>query len=176
MALPEEYLKMSPEERKSTLTRAIAAYMAAAPENRKEAGRKALTSAEASATPPDGEPSSAIRVWQPFIDGFHIHSLSVPFNGKVMDRSQFMMVLQGRLEELIAADPAAAKWLLTDSPEYNPDLHIIGMSTKPDDWAAQIMMCDQMMILLNKIDFERGEILNMEESELPGLAELLEQI
>jgi hypothetical protein len=43
--LPEEYLSLNPEHQRAARKRAMAAYEAAAPESRKQAGRKALIEA-----------------------------------------------------------------------------------------------------------------------------------
>ena len=187
MALPEEYLRLSLEDQKVALRRAIRAYRQAEPDKRKEAGRLALigsagqkgieaTSAGAGDCPSTDQ-QDKVRVWQPMVDGAHKHALSVPFAGTGMNREQFMLALQCRLEELILADPKSARRLMTNlSPEYSPDLYTIALHSDLDDWPVEIVMSDQLMTIFNQIDFDLGQIAYIPASELPGIHELLESL
>jgi hypothetical protein len=120
--------------------------------------------------------SQVVTVWTPFSEGRLLSGMAVPFNGSAMDRHTYTNLLQDRLDDLINADPKQAKSLLTGSPEHIPDLYTVALYSPPKDWAIQIMMCDQMMIRLNRIDWERGEFAKRPVDELPGLDELIELI
>jgi hypothetical protein len=62
------------------------------------------------------------------------------------------------------------------SPDSLPDLQEIATMGSPPEWAAQIMMCDQMQTFLNRIDFDDGEILMMSKEELPSLGMIFEAL
>ena len=117
-----------------------------------------------------------ITVWVPETHhGGGLPALAVPYNGGKMTYLRFMDLLQGRLEELISADPGSARHWLTSSVEYSPDLYMIA-TYPPRDWPIQIMMSDQMMIRLNAIDWERDTILTLDRDELPSFAEIVAQL
>ena len=120
-----------------------------------------------------GAGENAVRVWEPFSEGRVLSGMSVPFNGRTMDRQRYENLLCSRLEYLISADPKRAKDLLTGSSEHNPDLYTIALYNPSEDWAIQIMMCDQMMIRLSRIDWEKGEFTELSFDELPGLDEFV---
>lgn len=119
---------------------------------------------------------SSRRVWQPKVNGEYNQTLSVPFNGLVMTPQAYRSAMESRFADLVEADPRQAKQILSGSSEQNPDLYRIAMSTRPQDWPAQIMTCDQMQMLLNRIDFQKGRIASLPPEEMPSLAELAEAI
>lgn len=120
--------------------------------------------------------SNSIRVWRPETAGHGKAGLAVPYRGKQkMTRELYKSLLLERLQELIEADPKAAYQELTASSEYSPDLYTIALYHPQKDWAVQILMCDQMMMCLNQINWDDpGEYLHLSPSEIPGLAMLLE--
>jgi hypothetical protein len=103
----------------------------------------------------------------------------IPFNGdpKEMNRGLYESLLEERLEGLVAEDPKAAKRLLTDNPESNPDLYEIGIGNPPQDYPSLILQSDQMRMWLNLVEWSSpGQSLSLEPSELPSLQEIVEAI
>lgn len=116
--------------------------------------------------------SEVVKVWKPSgaQDAWNVLWSGPP----VMSRAQYCLQLESRLRELIAENPREAKDVLTGSPEYSPDLYQIALYNDPEAWAVLIVQCDQMMIFLNKIDWNNpGEIQSLLRSDLPSLAETL---
>lgn len=94
-----------------------------------------------------------------------------------MTRDLYEIVLSRYLGELIDKDPKRAKLILTDDPEYLPDLYEIAtVWGGPKDWPIQILMCDQMQMVLDEIDWSRGRSLQLGPSQLPGLDALTSEI
>lgn len=87
-----------------------------------------------------------------------------------MNRRLYEMILQDRLRELIEENPKEAYYDLSGSPENDPDLYEIAMLGDPKHWPSQILACARMQMLLNRIDFQKGQSLCLEASELPSLA------
>jgi len=119
--------------------------------------------------------SDSIKVWRP--QGAP-EAFSIPWNGQpVMSKEQYRSLLESRLRELISADPKEAKDLLTGSEEGNPDLYQIAMDGNPKDWAPLIARCDQMQMLLNRIDWKKaGQSQSLDKSDLPSLSDICAMI
>lgn len=115
--------------------------------------------------------SEVVQVWKPF--GAQ-DAWNVLWSGSlVMSRAQYCLQLESRLRELIAENPREAKDELTGAPERSPDLYQIGLYGNPEHWAAQIVRCDQMMMFLNQIDWDKpGESQSLVRSDLPSLSEI----
>jgi hypothetical protein len=120
--------------------------------------------------------SSLQRVWEPKSQGSFLPEMAVPFKGLVMTVEQYRPLLEDRLRYLVDQDPAEARELLTASPEHNPSLYQVGMSNPHRDYPVQIMMCDQMLIRLARIDWPLGRIQMLPKSQLPDLRALVEAI
>jgi hypothetical protein len=88
----------------------------------------------------------------------------------------FTELLEERLEELILADPDEAKCALEASMESLPDPYQIAQMCSANEWACQLMMCDQMQIRLNRINYKQGQILMMATEELPSLSMIIEAL
>ena len=87
-----------------------------------------------------------------------------------MNRQLFEMLLESRLRDLIDKDRKQAKILFTNNPEYNPDLNRIAIYDNPEHWPSRIVACDQMQMLLNRIDWSQdGQNLSLPQCELPTL-------
>ena len=110
------------------------------------------------------------------VRGAYNRAMTVPLSGLAMNPQKYRQALESRLSELVEADPEEAKELLTASPESSPNLYQIGMSTTPQDWPAQIMMCDQMLMFLDQISYLKGRSLTLQPSEMPSLREIVETI
>src|ERR1700722_7578655 len=172
MALPEEYLKKSPEQQEAAMLRAIAAYKKADPSERKQKGREALMELEPDQqNQPLPETVSSkldaglhrrmsmdilIRAWQPSRNCRLQEALAVRFNGLRLTRHQYEMQLEARFKELIDQDPQQAYRVLSNSEEHLPDLYEIAIAAPSRDWPSLIMTCGQMQMLLNRIDWEKG--------------------
>jgi hypothetical protein len=119
--------------------------------------------------------SEMVQVWKP--RGAQ-DAWNVPWSGPLlMSRAQYRLQLESRLCELIAENPREAKDILTGSPEYSPDLYQIALRNDPEAWAVLIVQCDQMMMFLNRIDWNKpGEAQSLLRSDLPSLAEICEVI
>jgi hypothetical protein len=192
MALPEEYLKKSPEQQEAAMLRAIAAYKKADPSERKLKGREALIELEAdqqnqplSVTVPPEQGARLhkrtsieilIRAWQPSRNGKQQEALAVQFNGLRMTRHQYEMQLEARFKELIDQDPQQAYRVLSNSEEHLPDLYEIAMGAPSRDWPSLIMTCGQMQMLLNRIDWNKGRSVTLGPEEMPSLEAMTEAI
>jgi hypothetical protein len=93
-----------------------------------------------------------------------------------MTPQMYRDLLKSRLEEELTESPEQAQQLLEASPEQSPNLYAIARSSPPQDWPEQIMICDQMQILLSRINYPKGQNREFLRSELPGLEELIESI
>jgi hypothetical protein len=116
----------------------------------------------------------SVRVWMPLSRGTILSGFAVPWGGLAMTRQQYESLLQDRLQDLISQNLQQAQQVLTGSPEYNPNLYSIAMSSQPRDWPALIMKCDQMFSRLNQISYPGGQSQIIPRSEMPGLQELVE--
>ncbi len=121
---------------------------------------------------PSSSEEQAIELWEP--NG--MPALAVPFGGSTLCREHYMFLLENRLRELVQVDPARAKRLLTGSPENHPNLYAIAMVNPAKDWPTQITFCDQMQMVLDRIDWETGHRRTVQRGELPRLDELIEQL
>jgi hypothetical protein len=192
MALPEEYLKKSPEQKKAAVLRAIAAYTKADPSERKQKGREALIEPEPNqqnqplpgTVAPERDArlyirmsmDILIRAWQPSRNGNHQEALAVRFNGLRMTRDQYEMQLEARFKELIDQDPQRAHRVLSTSEEHLPDLYEIAIGAPSKDWPSLIMRCGQMQMLLNRIDWRKGRSVSLSPEEMPSLEAMTEAI
>jgi hypothetical protein len=115
--------------------------------------------------------SNLTKVWRPH--GTQ-EAWSVSWNGPpVMSKSQYERLLQYRLEELIEANPKTAYNLLTDSPESSPNLYEIAIHGNKEHWAIQIVLCDQMQMFLNQIDWSKaGQSQSLAKKDLPSLFDI----
>jgi hypothetical protein len=128
-----------------------------------------------SAPDPGTKPTSKpIKSWRPELPNLHgSEGLTVPCSAsQPMNRSQYEMILEQRLQQLVSENPDQARHVLTSSPERLPDLYQIGAQGEPKEWPSQILACGQMQTLLDQIDWKRGTILNLLPSELPTLDEI----
>jgi hypothetical protein len=104
--------------------------------------------------------------------------LTVPYSGppEEMTRQKFELLLQNRLEQLIAKDPKQAQKDLDVSPEYSPALYEIVAMGQPKEWPSQILASAPMQTLLDRINFQKGRSLSLAPSELPSLQEIAEAL
>jgi hypothetical protein len=93
-----------------------------------------------------------------------------------MTRQLFEMLLEERLRKLIEKNPREAYNLLSDCPEENPDLYTIALYNAPKAWPVLIVVCDQIQTWLNRIDFKKGQSLDLDPDELPSLNEITSTI
>lgn len=115
------------------------------------------------------------RVWQPEDRrGNVLEALAVPFNGLLITPNLFKSLLEDRLRDLVQADPQQAERQLQMSAEHMPELYLIARNNPPRDYPQQIVMSDQMQIILNRIDFQKGVITHLAPSEMPTLQEIVE--
>jgi len=121
--------------------------------------------------------SNLIKVWRPPLTHPGFVGLTVPYSGrKPMTRELYELVLVDRLKELIDQNPQQAKIILTSSPEHLPDLNDIAYLVNPKDWPGAILACGQMQMCLDRINFQKGQNLTLEKSELPSLEQITEAL
>lgn len=154
-------------------------YLGHPPETRAEEVQKILDGGEQALGQVNRTPASdLIRAWVPVVSCRPKPALAVPYSGQQkMSSLLYKELLRDRLQELISKNHDRAKNALEGSSEYSPDLYQIGRWNPSRDWASLIMESDQMMILLNKIDWKRtGHSLSLPQSDLENLDELLSVI
>ena len=119
-----------------------------------------------------------IKAWLPRGSTPESRGLTVPYSGQQkMTRQLFEMILKSRLRKLIDQDQQEAYNVLSRSPEYNPDLYTIALHNQPKDWPILIVMCDQMQMWLNRIDWSKpGQNLSLEPIEMSSLEAITETL
>ena len=121
--------------------------------------------------------SNSIKAWRPSLTDPGYVGLTVPYSGqKPMTRELYEVVLERRLQELIGQNPREAERILTSSPEHLPDLNEIAYLVNPKGWATAILACGQMQMCLDRINFQKGQSLTLEPSELPSLEQITEAL
>jgi hypothetical protein len=113
-----------------------------------------------------------VKVWVPYWEGGLHTSLAVPFNGGQMTRSKYEDLLTWHMENLIKADPLAARRLfdVMGSGAFSD----VCTSSQPEAWAFQVMLLDSTNIVLNEIDYERGELDMVPREDIENLGQVLE--
>ena len=121
-----------------------------------------------------------VKAWAPILKGNDRPSMSlaVRCGEKAPNKEQYRVLLEARLESLIAADPKQAllDLELVSTPEY-PGLYPELPWYPSHQWAFHIMLSCEMRMMLNRIDWERAnpvELVQVE--ELPSLIDILEMI
>lgn len=123
-----------------------------------------------------------LSIWVPTLEGSQrkMQSLAVPWSGpKAPEREEYQDALCQYLGELIASDPKQAERDLeaVDDPRVNPDLSFIRAQSQIQNWAAQISQCDQMEMLLDRIDWQTANPPeDRPQDTLPSLIEILQKI
>ena len=121
--------------------------------------------------------SNLIKVWRPPLTHPGFVGLTVPFSGQQeMTRPQYEAIMESRLHQLISKNPDEAYKALTSSMEHLPDLYEVATMQTPAEWPLAILHCGQMQMCLAQINFQKGQNLSLEASELPDLAAILEAL
>jgi hypothetical protein len=115
-----------------------------------------------------------VKVWVPYWEGGLHTSLAVPFNGGQMTRAIYGDLLVWHMENLIKADPLAAKRLFEVMGQGA--FSEVCTASPPEAWAIQVMLCDSANIVLKEIDYERGGLDMVPREDIENLWQLLEQL
>ena len=91
-----------------------------------------------------------------------------------MTRSQYHDLLINHMENLITADPAAARRLFDVMGQGA--FSEVCTGSPPAAWAVQVMLCDSANIALNRINYARGEVDMLPREDVENLWQLLAEL
>ena len=113
------------------------------------------------------------KVWLPSgLPPATAHLLSVPDPGKPMTPGLYREMLVAKIDQLIQADPKAARQAMEMSQDEAPELWAIAEQFPASQWASALVRSDQMQALLSQTTGE-GKLATPHEHSLGEILELL---
>lgn len=105
-------------------------------------------------------------------------SLTVPSGDKPPNQEQYRQLMQEHLDAEIKANPKQAQQdMETMSTSENPDISNIRAQYPTPEWAVQLSQCDQMGMLLGRIDWQKeNPVQKSNGEELPNLMDFLQML
>jgi hypothetical protein len=97
----------------------------------------------------------------------------------VPTKEQYRSLLEEAMEELISSSPTRARQTVEQlcDPRINPDLCNIQAASPTQEWAVQISQCDQMGMLLGRINWQKeNPPQKLSDENLPSLMEILQML